>query len=75
MGTATGSAKPVWLRGKVASFECPKSFITPASIETVERFFARKQFGASSAGEVSAREADAFFALEQEWQMEQANGQ
>ena len=68
-----GLARPVWLRGKVATFECPKSFITPESVETVERFFARKQFGGT--GEVSAREADAFLALEQEWQTERANGQ
>ena len=66
--------RPVWLRGKIATFECPKSFVTPNSIEIVERFFARKQFGGEVAGELSARDADAFLALEQEWQTERVNG-
>ncbi len=71
----TGVARPVWVRGKVATTECPKSFVTPESIEIVERFFARRQFGGPTAGELSAREADAFLALEQELQTERANGQ
>jgi hypothetical protein len=60
------------MRGRAASEECPKSLVTPASIEFVERFFAAR---ISSAGELTAREADAFQILEKEWRAEQLNGQ
>ena len=65
----------VWIRGNAAAVECPKSLVTPQSIERVERFFARKHFGAGPPDDVGARDADAFLALEQEWQKEQTNGQ
>jgi hypothetical protein len=70
-----GAEKPVWLRGGVVSTECPKSFITPESTAMVERFFAKKQFGAMPGEELTARDAEAFVILEKEWQMEQRNGQ
>jgi len=60
----------VWARGRAAAEECPKSLVTPGSTEMVERFFAAKVAGA---GEMTAREADAFVILEQEWRVE-ANG-
>jgi hypothetical protein len=62
----------VWVHGRVATEECPTSFVTPASTEFVERFFAWKAFGAD---EVTAREAEAFLILEQEWRTEQVNAQ
>ncbi len=70
-----GPARLVWLRGNVTAEECPKSLVTAESIERVERFFARKHFGIRRPGQVWARDADAFLALEQEWQKEQSNGQ
>jgi hypothetical protein len=56
----------------VSTEECPKSYVTPASVELVERFFLHKISGGM---ELSAREADAFAALEKEWRTEQTNGQ
>jgi hypothetical protein len=59
----------------VAAVECPKSFVTPESIERVERFFTRKHFGERQHERLWARDADAYLELEQEWQKEQSNGQ
>lgn len=70
-----GPAKLVWIRGEATAEECPKSAVLPESIERVERFFARKHFGVRASVEISARDADAFLVLEQEWQKEQADGQ
>jgi hypothetical protein len=62
------------MRGNVMAQECPKSLVRAESIERVERFFATKHFGTGQE-DISARDADAFLTLEQELQMEQANGQ
>jgi hypothetical protein len=67
-----GAPRVVWVRGAAASEECPRSLVTPASIEFVEKFFASK---VSSTGELTAREVEAFLLLEKEWRAEQANGQ
>jgi hypothetical protein len=67
-----GAPRVVWARGPAASEECPRSLVTPASIELVEKFFASK---VTHAGEPTAREVDAFVILEKEWRAEQANGQ
>jgi len=56
----------------VATEECPTSFVTPASVEFIESYFASKVVGV---GELTAREAEAFVVLEQEWRTEQTNGQ
>ncbi len=70
-----GAQRPVWARGSVVSEECPTSLITPTSIELVEMFFTSKLTGGrAEAGELTAREADAFVILEREWRMEQSNG-
>jgi hypothetical protein len=63
------------MRGNVTARECPKSFVTSESIEQVERFFASKYFGAPTAEDVGARDADAFLVLEQEWTTEKTNAQ
>lgn len=68
-----GSRRLVWARGRVGSEECPKSLVTPVSMELVERFFAWKFSGGGDAMELTAREADAFLILEKEWQAEQVN--
>jgi len=65
-----GPRRVVWARGTVATEECPTSAVTPASVEFVERFFARK---IGAAEEITAREADAFVILERELRAE-ANG-
>jgi len=67
----------VWARGGAAAEECPTSLVTPVSIEFVESFFAWKTMGLIklTAGELTAREAEAFVVLERELRMEQTNGQ
>ncbi|MGA3206184.1 MAG: hypothetical protein ABSF12_27140 [Bryobacteraceae bacterium] len=52
-----GPRKLVWMRGRVSSEECPKSLVTPSSVEMLEKFLA-------------AKEADAFLILEGEWRAE-----
>jgi hypothetical protein len=72
----------VWARNGAAAEECPTSLVTPASIEFLEKFFAWKTVGVikltageSTAGELTAREAEAFVMLEREWRIERADGQ
>jgi hypothetical protein len=56
----------------VASDECPKSLVTPESLERLEKFFAWKFAGGGSLMNLAATDADAFVALETEWRS--ANG-
>lgn len=58
----------VWLRGRVAAEECPRSLVTAGSVEMVEKFWAWKFVGRAvfDGAEMTAREADAFTILEQE---------
>ena len=51
------------MRGAAAAEECPRSLVTPASVEFVEKFFASKV----SIVELTAREVEAFLILEKEW--------
>jgi hypothetical protein len=66
------AARVVWARGRVATEECPTSFVSPVSIEFIEKYFASKVVGV---GELTAREAEAFLVLERELRTEQTNGQ
>jgi hypothetical protein len=66
-----GPRRVVWVRGSASSEECPKSAVTAASVELVERYFAGK---IERAQEMTAREADAFVILERELRAEQTNG-
>jgi hypothetical protein len=54
--------------------ECPKSLVTPASVELVEKYFVWKASGAMGWAELTAREADAFQMLDEELRAEVANG-
>jgi hypothetical protein len=49
--------------------------MTAVSVELVEHFYAWKFAGGGDVRDMRAREADAFLILENEWRMEQANGQ
>ncbi len=70
-----GAARVVWARGRVATEECPTSLVTPVSVELLEKYFAWKAMGTGNwENDVTAREAEAFLALEQEWRTEQSNG-
>lgn len=64
----------MWVHGRTGVQECPKSLVTAASVEMVERFFVWKASGASGWGELMAREADAFQVLEEEWRSEVRDG-
>jgi hypothetical protein len=57
----------VWARGRAGIEECPKSYVTPQSLEWIERFFTWKFGGAGAIDEMPARDADAFLILESEW--------
>lgn len=65
-----GPKKLVWVRGRVSSEECPKSLVTPGSVELLEKFFGWKFAGGGSLEGLAAREADAFLILEGEWRAE-----
>ena len=65
-----GPKKLVWARGRVSSEECPKSLVTPGSVELLEKFLGWKFAGGGSLNEVPAKEADAFLILEGEWRAE-----
>jgi hypothetical protein len=67
-----GPKRLIWVRGLVGTEECPRSLVTPSSIELVERFFAWKWAGGRL--DLMARELDAFLMLEEEWRAEVANG-
>jgi len=62
-----GPPKLVWMRGRVSSEECPKSLVTPGSVELLERYFAWKAGGGGPLEERPAKEADAFRILDGEW--------
>ena len=64
----------VWARGRVMAEECPKSLVSAESIELLEKCFARKAFGSSGWPDPTAREADAFLALEAELRAEVGHG-
>jgi hypothetical protein len=66
-----GAKRIVWARGTASTEECPKSVVTAESIEFLERFFAVRTWGWK---DPTAREADAFLALEQELRTEGLNG-
>ena len=65
-----GPKKLVWVRGRVSSEECPKSLVTPASIELLEKFLGWKFSGGGSLEGIAAKVADAFLVLEGELRSE-----
>lgn len=63
---------------RVASAECPVSYVTAESRSVLERFLAERQIGvAAGLDELPARTADAFVLLEREveWMKEGARGE
>ncbi len=57
----------MWARGRAAAEECPKSLVTPQSVEWLEKFLAWKFSGGGGLSDLAARDADAFLILEKEW--------
>lgn len=66
-----GPKRIVWARGTASAEECPKSLVSAESIELLERFFSAKTWGWR---DPTAREGDAFLALEHELRLEGMNG-
>jgi hypothetical protein len=62
-----GARRIVWARGRVAAEECPKSLVTPQSLEWIEKFLTWKFAGARAVEHLPARDADAILILEREW--------
>ena len=60
----------VWARGNVAVTECPRSLIRAESLEFLERYYAWKISGKKDLTKLSARQAEAFLILENEWKKE-----
>lgn len=64
----------VWARGRVSAEECPKSLVTPASVELLEKYYGWKFAGGGPLTEMAAKQADAFLILEGEWRAENDAG-
>ncbi len=54
---------------------CPTSYVTAESKTLVEEFWLRRRLGGFRADQLTAREAEAFFLLEQELAMEIKDGE
>jgi len=67
--------KAVWARKDVVVTACPKSLITPASVEIVERYVAWKWSGEMDLLSLPAKLTDGILALEQESRKQVQNGQ
>ena len=61
-----GPKRLVWAKGRVATDECPKSFIRPESLGWMELFFAWKADGGGVMN-IAAKDVDALLVLEREW--------
>jgi len=64
----------VWGRRQVAAHECPRSYVTGASIATLEEFFVRRRLGIPDSMEIEARKADAFVILRDLMEEEERDG-
>lgn len=66
--------RPVWVKGDAAATVCPKSLLTPQSLEWIERYYAWKLLGHGVIAPEDARTADAFCVLENEVRAEGMHG-
>jgi hypothetical protein len=65
---------PVWLRGSVATSECPRSYIRAESQSWLEEFHIWRLAGKSDLRSYPARTVEAFSVLESELLKERDNG-
>ena len=68
------SQRPIWLRGTVASVECPRSYISPDSLSWLEAFHVWRLGGKDELFRYSAKTVEAFSVLESELLKERENG-
>ena len=59
------AVRPVFVRGSVLAFRCPKSTITPQSLSFIEQFVYWKKCG-GNLWLLDAKSADAILVLEEE---------
>ena len=71
----TAFTHPVFARGRTVAFQCPKSIITPQSLEYIERFIYWKRSGGGDLWSLDAKTVDAMWVLEQESVKENKNEQ
>lgn len=74
-GDCDEAGPPVWGRGGLLVWRCPRSFVTAESEVLLEDFLSRRRLGRFDIRELSAREVDAFAILEHEFRQERQNGQ
>lgn len=72
--TLRGEPRIVWGRGQTHLDECPKSFVTGASLSMLEDFFVSRALGIPSSVDIPARTADAFLILREQLEREERNG-
>ena len=65
LGLDAGAA-PVWARGGVAAYRCPKSLVTAESQGWLEVHTLLSRFGATAVMDLAARDVEAFFLIENE---------
>jgi len=64
----------VWARKRARAEECPKSFVTGASMALLEEFFVRRRLGMADGMDMPARKVDAFLILREEMEREEKDG-
>jgi hypothetical protein len=69
-----GSPHQVWGRKHAQTDECPKSFVTGASLALVEEFFVRRRLNLEISLDTEARKVDAFLILRDEMEREEQDG-
>lgn len=69
-----GEPRLVWGRKHAQTEECPKSFVTGASLALVEEFFVRRRLGIQDSLETDARKVDGFLILRDEMEREERDG-
>jgi hypothetical protein len=71
---AAGPERIVWARRRIATSECPVSYITAESLYLIEQYYVFRRFGSSNIHEAPSRWIEAFLLLEQEQAEEQKHG-
>ena len=67
-------ARVVWIRGPIATDECPKSLITPQSVGWLEEFFIFKRLQQQFPQDLNTRQIEAFLVLEEQLVLERDRG-
>ena len=74
-GSAEQPENVIWARRNARVSECPKSYITAASLAWIEEYQTGRAFGFSDVSGLPARTVDAFCVLELELAREKEHGE